>query len=196
MDTLELRIDNDVPNRKQAERLVRRYVDRLERHCDHITSCRVAVEKPNAHLSSGADFRVRVDVRVAGAEPVVVRREPGEGSVRDGLEDVIRDVFSAADRRLEELGARQNGRVKLHPEQSLQGVIDELRKDYGFIVTTDDRQVYFHSNSVHGTEFAGLAVGMGVAFTERVGNEGPQASTVRVVDGRSGARSIPSDLLR
>ena len=194
MDTLELRIDDEVPNRKRTERLVRQYVDRLERHCDHITSCRVAVEKPNAHLSSGADYRVRVDLRVAGAEPVVVRREPGTGSVRDEIEDVIRDVFATADRRLHELGARQSGRTKLHPTQSLQGVIDALHDDFGFIVTTDDRQVYFHANSLVGTPFEDLEVGMGVAFTETAGDEGPQASTVRVVDRRSGARKIGSDL--
>lgn len=196
MDTLELRIDPDIPNRRRTEQLVRRYVERLERHADRITSCRVAVERPNAHPSSGASYRVRVDVRVAGADPLVVRREAGEGSVRDEIDDVIRDAFAAADRRIGELGDRQSRKRKRHPEQAMQGVIDSLHEDFGFVVTNDHRQIYFHANSVVGIDFHDLEAGMGVAFTESVGDEGPQASTLRVVDHRSGARSIPSELPR
>jgi hypothetical protein len=50
--------------RKSAdlEALIRKQARKLERVCSHLVSCRIAVEKPQAHQKSGNPFRVRVDV--------------------------------------------------------------------------------------------------------------------------------------
>ena len=45
----------------------------------------------------------------------------------------------------------------------------------------DDRQLYFHSNSVLHIEFERLTVGTEVRFTAEQGEDGPQASGVQVV---------------
>jgi cold shock CspA family protein len=50
--------------------------------------------------------------------------------------------------------------------------------DYGFIVTPDGREVYFHRNSVVGGDFDRLEAGADVRFVEELGEQGPQASTV------------------
>lgn len=183
MDYLTLRL-RDVPDREYAERLIREQVEKLERHCDHITGCLVAVESPNAHPTFGARWRVRIELRVAGAEPIVVRRDQGDGRIYEDLSTIIHDAFHTASRRLIELTRMQRGKVKQHPEQSLQGVIRELHPDYGILFSVDGRRIYFHENSVVDFPFRDLRIGMGVAFEETEGREGPQASTVRVVDGR------------
>ena len=56
----------DIPPARQQEleQRIRRRAAKLERHCDHITSCRVAVERPNLHQESGIAFRVRIDLTV------------------------------------------------------------------------------------------------------------------------------------
>jgi hypothetical protein len=194
MDRLELRL-RDVPDRAYVERLVREQVEKLERHCHHITSCLVAVERPNAHPRSGASYRVRIEVRLAGAPPLVVRREQGDGSVSDDLVSIIHDAFGAADRQVKELSRRQRGEVKFHPEQGMQGVIVDVSGDHGMLLANDGHRVYFHEHSVLDLPFDELCVGMGVAFTEEAGDEGPQASTVRVVDARHRqAREHPGEL--
>ena len=58
--------------------------------------------------------------------------------------------------------------------------ISQMFEDYGFLETLDGREVYFHSNSVVNNKFDKLAVGIEVSYVERMGDEGPQASTVKV----------------
>ena len=191
MDHLELRV-RDVTDREYVERLIHEGVARLERHCDHITSCLVAVERPNAFPTSGAQYRVRIEVRLAGADPFVIRREQGDGKRDDDLSVLLHDAFKAADRKAKELTRKQRNQVKHHPAQSVQGVIEHVGDDHGWILGADGRRVYFHENSVVDTAFAELAVGMGVAYREEAGDEGPQASTMRVVDARHGQRERKS----
>lgn len=192
MDYLKLRL-RDVPDRDHAEALVTELAEKLERHCDHITSCQVAVERPNAHPTSGARWRVRVELHVAGADPIVVRRDPGDGRIYEDLSTVLHDAFHAADRQLNKLIHKQRGDTKLHEGQALQGVVEELHEDHGILFTLDGRKVYFHEHSLPDFPFDDLRVGMGVAFTETEGEQGPQASTVRVVDSRAGLHTADRD---
>jgi cold shock CspA family protein len=63
-------------------------------------------------------------------------------------------------------------------------MVDRLLCNYGFLRTADGRHVYFHRNSVANTRFDALRIGVGVAFTEEADEQGPRATTVRVVDAR------------
>jgi cold shock CspA family protein len=172
--------------RKNAaiENLVRNQADKLERVCDHIVSCRVAIEKPQKHQKSGNSFRVRVDVAVPPEHEVVVTREAGEGDLHEQLPTVIRDAFGAMRRRLRKLVEKQHGDVKTHPEQEVGGLVVRLFREqgYGFIKSLDGQEVYFHKKSLPGDQFDRLEIGSGVQWHEEEGVEGPQASTVRIID--------------
>lgn len=189
MDHWELRI-SDVPDRAWVEELVREQVEKLERHTQSITSCHVAIERPNAHPRSGASYRARVEVRLAGADPFVVRREQGDGDITDDLSKIVHDVFAAADRKARDLVRQMRGDIKQHPEQEMAGIVTELHPDYGLLYSADGRKIYFHAHSVLDFPFENLREGMGVAFTEESGDEGPQASTLRVVDHRGNVNRI------
>jgi cold shock CspA family protein len=53
--------------------------------------------------------------------------------------------------------------------------------DYGFIKTSDDREIYFHRNSVlDNVDFKQLKFGTEVTFIEEQGKEGPQAARVAI----------------
>lgn len=174
-----------VPSSPRIEELVRERASRLERFCDHLSRCRVTVEKPHRSRGSAENWQVRIDMTVPPGHELVVRRESTDHSARDGLYGVVVDAFDAARRRLERLTARQRGDVKSHPTQEVTGIVRRLFEDHGFLRTMDGRDVYFHENAVVADRFEELGMGMGVAFEEEEGDEGPQATSVRIVDSRA-----------
>lgn len=98
----------DIPNHDQWEAVVRQHTDKLERFHDHLTACRVAVERPNEGVSQGSGFRVRVDLTVPPNHEIVATQEPGDGEVNDELGLVLNRAFSAAERQLRNLKDRQS----------------------------------------------------------------------------------------
>ncbi|MBD3246150.1 MAG: HPF/RaiA family ribosome-associated protein [Candidatus Omnitrophica bacterium] len=163
---------------------VRAGVARLERVCDHIISCKVAVEKTQMHQERGNPFRIRIDLTVPPGHEIAVRKEPSRGNLHEPLLAVLHDAFDAVRRQLQELVEKQHGRVKTHPEQEVNALVEKIfKKDgYGFLKTLDGTEVYFHKNSVLHKGFDRLEKGTGVHYVEEMGEKGPQASTVRIVD--------------
>ena len=179
----------DVEKSTALESLIRSKADKLEDVCDHIMGCHIAVERAHTHPSHGSPFRVRLDLTVPPGHEIAVTKNPGEGVQYDSVESVVRDAFDAARRQLKELTEKQQNRVKSHPEQAIAGIITKLfpTSNYGFLKTVDGQEVYFHRNSVLHDEFDQLTVGAGVQFFLSEGDNGPQVSTLRVID-KSGVR--------
>jgi putative sigma-54 modulation protein len=98
-----------VPDRAYLDRVVRDEIRKLERHCDHLTRCSVAIERPNAHPRSGARYRVRIELHIAGADPVVVRREQANGDLHEDAATIVHEAFAAADRKIIEVSRLQRG---------------------------------------------------------------------------------------
>ena len=69
----------------------------------------------------------------------------------------------------------------MHTEVS-RGRIHQLlhTADYGHSTPLDEREIYFNRNSILNMDFDDLVIGDMVRFHEEVGNDGPQASTVKV----------------
>lgn len=167
----------------ELEALIAEKVAKLEQVCPYLTSCRIAIEKPQEHLRTGSGYRVRIEVKVPPGHTVVASREPGEGMLHENLEMVVRSTFDALRRRLRELVERQRQEIKSHPEQQPDGYITRLFLDegYGFVTTPNGREIYFHRNSVVNSRFEDLSVGASVRFVEEIGDKGPQASTLQVL---------------
>jgi cold shock CspA family protein len=172
----------DGPNPPWVEDLVRRRVDKLEQFCDHIIRCRVAIERPNGHPDTGNPYRVMIDLTVPPGHEVVVDRQPREGGPKRQLRTVLIDAFEAAERQLKELVERQRGEVKTHDEPVAFVVRKFDDQGYGFLKTPDGREVYFHQNAVLDHDFERLEVGTQVRFEEAMGEAGPQATSVRIID--------------
>jgi len=178
----------DINKTNLIDDLIREKVKKLERVCDYMTSCRVAVEKPQGAINVGSPFRIRINMRVPPGHELIVERKPGEGDMADSLEKVIRYAFDAAKKQLEKLVEIQRKDVKQHPQQEVAAIIDRINYTggYGFLRTIDGREIYFHKNSVLNKEFDKLEIGAGVNYYEEQGEEGPQASTVHVIQDNSG----------
>lgn len=169
---------------------------KLERYYNRIMSCRVLVERTHRHHLDGNRFHVRIDLGVPGGEIVVNRNSNLHGekqdldkererkqdevqAVRKHVHVAVREAFDAARRRLQDYARRQRGDTKLH-QLPLHGLVVRLSPDgYGFIATSEGREIYFHRHSLIDSSFDNLQVGAEVAFTEEAGEQGPQASTVR-----------------
>ncbi len=180
---------------EEIKELIGQKADKLDRIGDNLISCRVAVEKKQKHQQSGAPYRVRVNMRLPpGQELVVDSGEGGDGSPNDDLPGVIRGVFESALRQVKKLNERRQDDVKEHPAQETSAVVVRLfaENGYGFLKSAAGREVFFHRNSVVNDDFDRLEVGTGVRFVEVAGEEGPQASTVQIVD-KPGVRAPKTD---
>jgi cold shock CspA family protein len=166
------------------EAQVREKAAKLERFAEYVTGCHVVIEAPHRRHHQGNLFHVTIDLTLPGGE-VVVNRQPQLHQAHEDAHVALRDAFDAAVRQVEDHVRRRRMDVK-HHEESPAGHVARLfpEKGYGFIETPDGRDVYFHRNSVLDGAFDALQVGQGVRFVEELGEDGPQASSVHVVERR------------
>lgn len=171
----------NLPHSDSIEAKIRERATKLETFYSHIMSCRVAVEELHRHHEHGNHFRVRIDVRVPERE-LVADREPDEHHAYTDVYVAIRDAFDSMRRQLEDYARLQQGKVKVH-ESPGHGRVAELypASDYGRIETSNGELVYFHRNSLADGDFDTLAIGTAVQLEVEMGEQGPQASMVRLV---------------
>ncbi len=163
-----------------VEARIREKAEKLERFHNHIISCRVVVETPHGHHHKGKRYQVRIDLKVPDGELAVNHEHHHQDRAHEDIYVAVRDAFDAAQRQVEDYLRRDRGVVKNHEEADYGRVLAVLPEaGYGKIETRDGRVVYFHRNSVLGDAFDGLDVGSEVYFAEEMGEQGPQASTVR-----------------
>lgn len=176
---LQITFQNMEPS-DAVEANVRKKADELERFAEHITRCRVIVEAPHKHQHKGNIYGVKIDITLPGDE-IIVSRHPEQNHAHEDIYVAIRDAFNAARRQLEDYLRIRGNKVKAH-EVEPHGRITQLfpQKDYGIIETPDGREIYFHRNSILGANFDKLEEGTSVRFSEEMGEEGPQASTVHI----------------
>jgi ribosomal subunit interface protein len=161
---------------------VREKAAKLEQFCDRITACRVVVEAAHRHQHKGNIYHVRIDITVPGQELVVSRGVPDPDHA--DVYVAVRDAFDAARRQLDRFVRENHREARAHAHlPPPQGRISELMsvQDFGRILTQDGREIYFHRNSLLGGDFDKLRVGDAVRFSEEMGEQGPQASTVHLV---------------
>ena len=177
------------------EALISEKAEKLGRVCSHLMSCRIAVEMPQSHLHSGNPYRVRIDMTVSPGHELVVRREPGKGNMHDSLDVVIRDAFNSATRQLQKLVQQQRRDVKSHPTQDATAIVHKLFPEagYGFLRTIETQEdIYFHKNSVLHDAFDQLRTGIGVRHSAEEGDNGLQATSIRIVERQGPPAEAPA----
>lgn len=154
---------------------------KLNRIYNLILRCRVVVEAPSQRKRQGGQYHTRIDLTLPGSR-LTINRKPDQHHSYTNVYISIRDAFLKAERLLEEYVRRRKGRVKTH-ESGPTGWIHSLfpEQDYGRIATADGKDIYFHRNSLLNVDFDTLEQGMHVRFIEQQGDEGPQASSVRII---------------
>jgi ribosomal subunit interface protein len=158
---------------------------------------RSLIEERLARLAERYPKLVRVHVtlkhgrhHLRGAEEVdIVATYPGATLRAAKQEEEMRDAVHAALDALErELAAHHAGRRHFGkaPGPRSAGTIARLFSDrgYGFILTDNGEEVYFHRNALHELDFGSLSLGLPVELEIEPGQRGRQASRVFPVGER------------
>ena len=160
-------------------------IEDLEEVHGHIISCRVMVEETNPGRKAGKLNHIHLDISVPNHD-VVINRDPPKHPASQDLPQAVNEAFKKARRKLKEVRQRQRGKVKTHDLPPHGRVTRLLRDDtgeaYGFLVSRDGREVYFHENALVDLEWSDLSVGDEVRYAAAEGDQGPQASTVAPLD--------------
>jgi len=188
------------------EEWIRNEAEKLDTFYHHIVACRVAIHVPHRHHRKGCLYHIRIDLQVPGGE-IIVNREPTLASearvleypvaakhlelhpLMKNLHLAIKSAFRIAARRLQDYARKQRGEIK-HHSPIAHALVSQIfpGEGYGFLTASDGREIYFHENSVLNEAFGHLELGTAVTFVEEVGDQGPQASTVRIVEERKTSR--------
>ena len=185
----------DVQATPELDGLITRQISKLEQVCDYITSVHIIVERVAQRHRSGNPYRVRIDTRVPPKHELAAKRVSVTGTWEEPLPAVVRRAFEKARRQLQKLVEEQRGEVKTHPTSQTTAFVNKLFREegYGFLTTIDGENVYFHKNSVLHNHWDSLVVGAGVRHVAEMGEKGPQATTVELVD-KPGARELHGEL--
>ena len=173
---MELKIEaRNVEMRKGWQSKIQEEQEKLIRHYPNfVLHLRVSIEATTHYKEGG--FEIKIVASVPNDTVVVTRR--GE-TVRAALTESF-DVLSL---QLKEIQRKKRKNKKQAVQgEPLDGVaIRKLspHESYGFITSVDQRDIYFHENSLKDLNMDELSEGDSVTFGETVGDKGPQASWVR-----------------
>lgn len=167
---------------QEVRAAVDRQVAQLEERFGRITDARVVLKAPSGRHRTGGLYEISVHISLPDGREVNVGRVRQNDERFSDLNFALNDTFKRARRQLQDKVRELQGKVKQHDGPPV-GTVCELDPlgEFGFIKTADDREIYFHRNSVLGDGYAQLSVGSRVTFAEEVGDKGPQASTVKLI---------------
>ncbi len=175
-------IFHDVDRSEWVETYIVERLHKLERFAHGITRCHVTLSQEDGKHKKGNRYSVMVEVRLPPQHDLAIKKQKEIRDMHTQLPALINLAFGAIERQLKKTAALRRGEEKAHDGQP-HGLVEKLFDEgYGFIRTADDnRQVYFHRNSVLHGDFERLSVGTEVRFSAEDGDNGPQASSVQVV---------------
>ena len=135
-----------------AENDIRGHVERLERVYGRMTTCRVRVDQRNQNQNGTIPPVVHIEISLPGHKDIVVAHEPEH--------------------------------LRHEAASEFRGQVAELTpgEDFGFLMNKEGGLLYFHRNSLLSGDFDRLHRGDEVSYVEEMGDNGPQASKVRVLE--------------
>jgi cold shock CspA family protein len=169
------------PSRSIREK-IEAHIAGLEQRFGRLTSCRVVLEAPGEHHRTGGLYDVNIQLALPDGRAADVGRTATVDERYADIDFAINNAFKRARRRLQDQVRRLQGHVKAHEIHPI-GTVKQVDVDgeFGFIETSDGREIYFHKHSVLDEGFSRLVPGTRVGFFEEMGEKGPQASTVRLL---------------
>jgi len=175
---MELQVEG--PNleiRKSWQTKIDEEKERLARHHPGLVhNLRVTIESTSNHREGGYELRI---VATVPGDTVVVKRK-GEK-----VRPLLVAAFDRLGEQLKELQRKRRKVVRIKDDtvaSAMTGTIKTLSpyESYGFIVSADGREIYFHENALKNAELDELNEGDQVTFIESEGDKGPCAAMVTV----------------
>ena len=174
---MELKIEaRNVEMRKGWQNKIQEEQEKLIRHYPNfVLHLRISIEATTHYKEGG--FEIKLVASVPNDTVVVTRKAE---TVRAALTESF-DVLSLQLKEIQR--KKRKNKKQAVTGESLDGV-GIIRKvspheSYGFITSVDERDIYFHENSLKNLSMDELSEGDSVIFGETIGDKGPQASWVR-----------------
>jgi cold shock CspA family protein/ribosome-associated translation inhibitor RaiA len=177
---MELKIEaKNLDMRKGWQDKIESERDKLIRHyASFVLHLRVTIEATPGYKEGGYEVRLVASVP---NDTVVVKRW-GEK-----VRSLLVEAFDVLGLQLKEIvRKKQNhkgakGSLGAAMDTAAQGVIRRIFPDeaYGFILTQDDQEIFFHAGALKDVSMSDLAEGDAVMCSIEQGEEGPQAGWVR-----------------
>src|SRR3954464_4025720 len=98
----------------QIDDLILDYATRLERFCDHINRCDVAIEQTNHTHPKANPSRCHIDVAVAPRHELVADEKQMDNGTHEPLKKVIHDAFKTMEGELRRVVEKQRREKKPH----------------------------------------------------------------------------------
>src|SRR5665647_1976661 len=175
---MELKIETrNVELRKGWQKRIEEEKEKMVRHyANFVLHLRVSIDATKHHKEGGFELKL---VATVPNDTVVVSRK-GEN-----MNALLVEAFDVLSLQLKEILRKKRKDQKAMDAGVEAGSFGVVRKvspfeSYGFIVTPDEREIYFHENSLKDILLDQLIEGAEVMYGETVGDKGPQASWVRV----------------
>jgi len=169
----------DLDEADQAE--IEARLELLAEGHDDLIDLRITGRKTRHHLHGGQEVRITCQAR--GSEIVAARTRPDLGLA-------LNEALDAFEREVHRLRGKRRDLSRTQPPQPpCLGIVDRIFREesFGFILTDDGEQVYFHRNAVkEGLDFDRLEEADRVGLNVEPGREGPQATTVVAPPPREG----------
>lgn len=174
-----------------AEDDIRDHIERLEHIYGRMTTIRVRVDQSNQNSADTIPPVVRIEITVPGHKDIVVAHEPGHLQRKyqaPDLRNAVNEAFRVAERQLSKYKDKlaDHGAAELRHEAAseFRGQVAELTpgEEFGFLMTKEGALLYFHRNSMLSGDFDRLHRGDEVSYIEAMGDNGPTASKVRVLE--------------
>ncbi|MBM9518360.1 HPF/RaiA family ribosome-associated protein [Desulforhopalus vacuolatus] len=174
---MELKVEaRNVEMRQGWQDRIENEKEKLLRHYPDVLHLRVTIEA-TGHVEN--DFKVKLVAGVPGDTVVVTRSA-------ENVRAALTESFDVLTLNLKEMQRKKRTVKKQSAEAGgdSTGMIKKLSpvESYGFIVTPDDREIYFHKNALKNVAMDTLRKGDSVLFGESTGDKGPQASWVRLAE--------------
>ena len=99
---------------EKIDALILEYAARLEKYCDHINRCDVAIEQPNRAHRKSNPYRVRINGTVAPRQELVAEERQMDNGSHEPLNKAIHDAFKTMERELRRVVDKQRHEVKTH----------------------------------------------------------------------------------
>jgi ribosome-associated translation inhibitor RaiA len=187
---LEIAFHN-VESSASAEDAIRSHVERLDHIFGRMTACRVRVDQCNQNAKGTIPPVVHIEISVPGHNEIVVAHEPEHLQRKyqtPDLHNAINEAFRIAERRLSKFKDKltDHGCAAMTHEaaNAFRGQVAELtpEEDFGFLMTKEGGLLYFHRNALLSGDFDNLHRGDAVSYVEDMGDTGPIATKVRVLE--------------
>ncbi len=176
---MDLKVETrNVELRKGWQTKIDEEKEKLIRHfASFVLHLRVSIEATTHHKEGGYELKLVASVP---NDTVVVARK-GENVL-----PLLVEAFDVLALQMKEMLRKKRQSQKgadVSLEDNVQyGVIRKLSpyESYGFIVSQDAREIYFHENALKDIAMDSLTEGDAVIYGESRGDKGPQASWVRI----------------